>query len=66
MIPERAAEILRLSDGAGNYRKHMTPEEVELVYGVWSRRERSTSFYEVLTAIAAREIKQVSSSRAHS
>ena len=66
MIRQRAAEILRVSNGAGNYRKHMTPEEVELVYGIWSRMERSTSFHEVLTVVAAGEINQVSSSRAHS
>ena len=55
MTPDRVAEILQLGNAAGEYRKHMTPEEVELVYDIWARMERSASFYEVLRLIAAGE-----------
>jgi len=55
MTSERASEILRLCNPAGEYRKHMKPEEVDSVYDIWARMEQSTSFYEVLTLIAAGE-----------
>jgi ATP-dependent DNA ligase len=38
-----------------NTRKHMTDGEIELVYRIWARMERSPSSYEVLTLIAAGE-----------
>jgi hypothetical protein len=31
----------------------MTPVEVDVVYDIWAGMERSASFYEVLTLIAA-------------
>jgi len=38
-----------------NTRKHMTDGDIELVYRIWVRMERSPSSYEVLTLIAAGE-----------
>lgn len=57
MTPERADEIIRLGNVAGEYRKHMTEEEIDLFYDIWGRKERSTSFYEVLRLIAAGQFR---------
>jgi hypothetical protein len=55
MTPARAREILEAGKVSGEYRKHMTLEEEDQVYDIWSRLERSTSFREVLGMIARRE-----------
>ena len=52
MTPERAQELLGLGHQTGEYRKHMTDVEIELVYDIWAHMERSSSFGEVLTLIA--------------
>jgi hypothetical protein len=52
MTPARAREILEAGNAAGEYRKHMTIEEEDHVYDIWSGMQRSSSFKEVLTMIA--------------
>ena len=57
MTPERAKEILQLGYKTSEYRKHMTREEIELIYDVWDGSEESPSYYEVLKRIAAGQIE---------
>lgn len=55
MTPERAREILKAGKAERSYRKHMTSEEEDDVYDIWSRMERSSSFEEILMLIAKGE-----------
>jgi len=57
MTPERAEEILRAGEATGNFSQQMTPAELVELERVWSRMARSTSYQEVLTLIAAGEIR---------
>lgn len=52
MTPSRAREILEAGKATGEYRKHMTVEEQDHVYDIWSKMDRSSTFFEVLSLIA--------------
>jgi hypothetical protein len=49
---DRAREILEAGESTGEYRKHMPVEEQDQVYDIWSKMQRSSTFFEVLSLIA--------------
>jgi hypothetical protein len=58
-------QILRLRNLEGEFRKHMTDEEIEQVIDIWQQTGQRSFFHEILKMIAAKRIrKQRSSGRA--
>jgi hypothetical protein len=57
IAPERAREILNSGNIEGEFRKHMTDEEIEHVFEIWQQTGQSSSFYEILKLIASKQIK---------
>ena len=55
MIKARILQILSLGSQFGDYRKHMTPEEIKYVLAGWQVMPGATCFYDALVRAAKQQ-----------